>query len=81
MLFCKSFKELAHRTTLASLCLLKSATHAADALQKLLAVEQLLVGLGALNNYLGLPIYGEYCWLSRILELAKVIPGVALDIA
>ncbi len=81
MLFCKSFKELAHRTAFASFCLLGSAAHAADALQKLLAVEQLLVGLSALNNYLGLPIYGEYYWLSRILKLAKVISGVALEIA
>lgn len=70
MLFCKSFKELAHRATFASLCLLKPAAHAANALQKLLAVKQLLVGLRALNNYLGLPVEGEYYWFSGILELA-----------
>ena len=80
MLFRKGFEEPAHRTSFATLGLLKSAAHAANALQKLLVVEQLLVCLGALNNYLGLPIDGEYHWFSRILELAKVILSVALEI-
>ncbi len=81
MLFCQSCKELAHRPPFAPLCLLQPAANASNALQKLLAVEELLVGFGALNNYLGMAIDGEYYWFSRILELAKMISGVALEIA
>ncbi len=78
MLFAEPLQEFAHRTALTPLGLFQAAADAANALQKFLIVEKLLICLGTLHDNFSLPVDGEDEGLSGLLQVLNVLAGVAL---
>ena len=81
MPFGESLKEFSHGPSFSTLCLFQSAADAADAVQQLAVVEELLIRFGTLYDYLRFPVHCENGRLARLLQLADVVLGVTLKIA
>jgi len=81
-MFRRDFAEdLAGRAGFASAGFGKAPAEQVDRASLLRIFQQLLVGGGALNDELGLAIHREHLRASRLLEPAKVPPGVTLKIS
>ena len=74
-------KECSQRPAFASVCLFKSAAYASNGFEELLIVEELLVGVRALDYDLGLAVDGQDGRLSGFLELANQDLGISLEFA
>ena len=74
-------KEISHRPAFAAVCLFDPAADAAYRFEELLVIKEFLVGLCALDHYLGLAVHGENGRFAGLLQLANYVLGVSLEFA
>ena len=79
MLFGEALREFADRTAFTALGLFQAAADAADAFQKFLIIEKLLVCLGTLHDNFSLAVDGEDEGLPGLLQVLNVLAGVPLE--
>ena len=77
----EEFQEAAHRLALTPFRLIEAATDVADRVQKIVVVEESLIGLCALHNQLGLTIDGQNGGVTRRLERLDMDLRVSLKVA
>ncbi len=81
MLGGEGFEKVPHRSAFSTLCLFDPTGDAANRVEEFAIVEEPLVGLGALDDNLGLTVHCQNCGLSSVLQPLNVFPRISLKIA